>query len=651
MANGQSGIPITPEQLAEFKILTLPYLKSVRWVSDKTPQKPDASGMALALSLTSPAGARNQDEVKILDLLRNISGNQEFLSENANQVVTAIHKGLTIGFFLSLSYIRSSGLEQLVEANKKGQLPDDKKGEFRDKQMTAAAIRIFCAAYYVVWQLEKFKTESVSNINIKYPGFSNGEFSLYDPGRATQCIMYYYGAFIRDSGKIATDLDLIQATLAYFTAVVEETNKINGSLNFTEPFTSINYMLQGEDFCINGFSADFSGHVQSSEFRKIDINSIVGNKVALHLARRMVLRSLCYKPDEKCNIMFDLNLMSTIRMGYGIPGTGKSMIIAAIATLLAERCEWLGIPFLFWPMPNNMVSSFQGKTAEQMDNWMASVFDPGKIIYAPIDDAENNLEERTRQGVSEGVRQLIGVFLRRTEGASAIWHGNSFIDIFTNIPDQVDAAVLSRVISRFPVEGATTIEDFMDQDYLWWKKLKEIDPTFVNLADPNDYEYMSAQAKLASLSDAYRDYREPKEPAIKEIIASLDKNQNRQTHRYFAVLDFEVKKVFPKFSSRDVRNIQKAVDERLGDFDFPADWMENPETFFRQPYDRQREMSLDLMKQNMKGLSFAEVRLQESMRYLDNMVAITEMGERREIERQAIAIRRQQKAIEMAANN
>jgi hypothetical protein len=50
-------------------------------------------------------------------------------------------------------------------------------------------------------------------------------------------------------------------------------------------------------------------------------------------------------------------------------------------------------------MPDTIVSTFQAALAERMMKWMSVTRDPTRIIYAPIDDAENNLEERTR-GVS-----------------------------------------------------------------------------------------------------------------------------------------------------------------------------------------------------------------------------------------------------------
>jgi hypothetical protein len=93
----------------------------------------------------------------------------------------------------------------------------------------------------------------------------------------------------------------------------------------------------------------------------------------------------------------------------------------------------------------------------------------------------------------------------------------------------------------------------------------------------------------------------------------------------------ELKKEF-KFTSRDVRNIQTAVDARLLDFDFPSEWIERPDLYYHRSYDEKKIILIGMMKQNMKGLKFGEIRVQETVRYADNLARILDTTRKRRIE-------------------
>jgi hypothetical protein len=544
---------------------------------------------------------------------------------------------------LSRQYTRFSGLDQLIALNEKGGLTDSQKAEFRDKYYTASAIAAFCTSYYVVSELSGYKTDAVGNVQLDFAGIP--EIALRNPVEALDCIVFYYAAYLERSGAVTGNDEFLKLTLLYFHSVIDEIELRRESFKYVEPFTAQTYLLQGSDFRLSGFDTDLSKEEVSIEFNRVELSQIVGNKSAKHMARRLAERLICYDAQEQKNPFFELGGLSPVTMGYGEPGTGKSMLIAAIATLLNDYSKLVDIPFLFWPMPDTVVSTFQGGSAERMLNWMKPLRDPGKIIYAPIDDAENNLEERTRQGVSAGVREVIGVFLRNTEGAYAIQRGNTLIQLLTNIPDQIDRAVLSRINERIYIGGAQTREDFLDQDHLWWRKYNDIDPDFVSLSNPVGYEFLREQANLRSLSQVYDGNTSPDEERIHAIYEKITQKHSSDSHDLFAALYTEVKRSYPYFTSRDVRNIQRAIDSRMMDFDLPEQWLEDPELFFQKDYSSKYTMVVDLMKQNMKGLSFAEVRLQETVRYLDNMATISESGRERRIDETVTSIEIQQEAL------
>ena len=103
-------------------------------------------------------------------------------------------------------------------------------------------------------------------------------------------------------------------------------------------------------------------------------------------------------------------------------------------------------------------------------------------------------------------------------------------------------------------------------------------------------------------------------------------------HQFFAQLYLEIQKVFPFFSSRDVRNIQSAISLRLTDFDLEKDWFENPVIYFKKDYQTKFNMLQELMKSNMKGLNFSEIRRQEVVRYLDNVATIADTDFKRKVD-------------------
>lgn len=518
------------------------------------------------------------EELSLIKIAKIISNDPLLLTESVNHVLTVLRQGLRIGMHMSALYTKFSGLESLAALNAKRGLSESQKTEFREKYRTASAVGVFASAYHVVWEICKYRTEDVSSVTIRFEGVP--EMNLTSPVRAFDCMIYYCAAYLEKSGVVHTELDFIKMTLLYFEGIIDEIKNRETSFKYCETFTEKSYKLVGSDFCITGFEAMTEAHAAGVEFNRVELSHIVGNRDAKHKARRLAERLLCYDKETKRNPMHDLGGLPFLRMGHGEPGTGKSLQISATATMLHDLCELIGLPFLFWPMPDNLISTFQGGSGERTIEWMKPLRDSGKIVYAPVDDAENNLEDRTRQGVSAGVREVVSVFLRNTEGAYAVNHGNSVIELFTNLPEQLDKAVLSRIMDRFYIGGAMTREDFLDQDFLWWKRFKAIDPDFINLTDPKDYKFLSRQKLTKSISQIYESLDKPSEERIRGVFDKVSRKYNPTEHDFFAHFFYAVKQEYPFFTSRDVRNIQAAVNERIMDFDFDPQWLDDPAMFF-----------------------------------------------------------------------
>ena len=158
-----------------------------------------------------------------------------------------------------------------------------------------------------------------------------------------------------------------------------------------------------------------------------------------------------------------------------------------------------------------------------------------------------------------------------------------------------------------------------------------MDSSFVRMKAPAGYDYLSNQKSGVSLNEVVSNSNVPTESRVRRVFEKTVEQSKITEHKFFAELFAALKSEFPFFTSRDVRNIQRSIDGRVMDFELPSEWFENPETFFRQTYAVKKVMLTDLMKQNMKGLSFADIRLNETIRYLDNMVRIQDTGRERRI--------------------
>jgi len=634
-----STFPIKQNELNALRDEATSYIKSVQWEQGQRAKNKENNGKdeSILLYLSRAQGGNGGIEVTsvsktILALKKRLLPGSVAIPIHLNETLFAVQEGLALGIWIKDSYYDASGLSSLSE--RKAVLDNAGKREYESKMHTATAFMLFATAYNILHNLIPHASDDLSVMKNKFAGIP--EVSFISPLKGIACTLYYYDKYLSHPDIVKTDKDVIDFTVVYFEALIDEIQLRKNSLEYTETILDRTYKLEsrgvGTDFAVSGWENVFQGAAKSVEFNKIKFEQIVGNRDAKHFARRLTERMLSYDFAAQKNPFQELGGFMPVFMGYGIPGTGKSMLIAAIATRLKEHCDNLDIPFLFHPMPDTLISTFQGGSAEKMVEWMKPLQDPTRLIFAPIDDAENNLQERTVQGVSAGVKEVIGVFLRYTEGAYAVNYGNSSIGLFTNLPEMLDKAVISRVQGRFKIDGARTEHDFLDQDHLWWRKLDDTMPDFINMQGPENYSYLQDQGLAKNMGEILKVSDKPSEERVLEAYDKIEKHFKTNQHLFYANLYKEIQKIFPFFSSRDVRNIQSAISLRLTDFDLEEDWFENPEIYFKKDYDTKFNMLQELMRVNMKGLDFSEIRRQEVVRYLDNVATIADTDFKRKVD-------------------
>lgn len=573
---------------------------------------------------THVRGSTTTDTVSISKVVQSISTDDPLLSDTQLHTLRAIRRGLQMGFHIAEQYRQRSGAATFGSAHG---LADAQKAELNEKMQTAAAVMVYVTARFILWDMRLLSENNsfVGNILAEF-----GQMDISTPRSAAMALTYALGKHLEK--EVNASDDRLVAAVYGFAQVAQDAiiNRVSG-LKHTELFTSVAYTLEDADFSVAGFEAGAFSGATSVEFNRVEMGDIVGNADAKHFARRLAMRLLCYNFTEQKNVFSELGGLPLTWMGYGKPGTGKSMMIAAIATILKDRCDHLGIPFVFHPLPDNLIDSYQGKSAQNMMSWFGPIQDPTKLVFAPIDDAENNFEDRDRKGVSEGVKAVIGVFLRYTEGAYSINRGNATIGLFTNLADIIDAAVRSRIQGRMVINGADSVEDYIDQNWLMLKVFAE-QAGFFDLTKSAVYERMSAQKLIKSMGDAAQTRDVPEQPRAKEVFDSVVREFDPRSEDFYGALFMRFMGAFPAFSSRDVRNIQSAVKQRIMDFDLPEDWFDDPVTFCNRPYDEQMAMVIDLRDQNLDGLRLSEILRQESVRYLDNYELIADRSFKRQVD-------------------
>jgi len=647
-----STFPIKKSELDVLRDEASSYLKSISWEQGARAKNKDKDAkdesILLYLSKANNGSSASITSVSktILALKKRLLPDSVAIPIMLNQTLYAVQEGLTLGIWIKDSYYDASGLSSLNE--RKSALDNDGRREYESKMQTASAFMLFASGYKILHLLKPHASDDLSVMKQKFAGIP--EVSLLSPLKSVSCALFYYDKYLAHPDIVKSDKDVADFTVVYFEALLAEISLRRSSLEYTETIVDRTYKLENSDFAISGWENTFQGTAKSVDFNKIQFEQIVGNRDAKHFARRLTERMLSYDFEAKKNPFQELGGFMPVFMGYGIPGTGKSMLIAAIATRLKEHCDNLDIPFLFHPMPDTLISTFQGGSAEKMVDWMKPMQDPSKLIFAPIDDAENNLQERTAQGVSAGVKEVIGVFLRYTEGAYAVNYGNSSIGLFTNLPEMLDKAVISRVQGRFKIDGARSEHDFLDQDHLWWSKLDKTMPDFVNMQGPSDYKYLQDQGLATNMGEILNVSDKPTELRVLEAYDKAETQHKTNSHQFYATLYKEIQKIFPFFSSRDVRNIQSAVSLRLTDFDLEQSWFDNPDTYFKKDYTTKFNMLQELMKSNMKGLNFSEIRRQEVVRYLDNVATIADTDFKRKVDARINQLNIETKARDLFSN-
>ena len=583
----------------------------------------------------------------IFGIADRLSPGRLIVAEPINHTVSAIRTGITLGMHVVDLYSQASGLDMLRQEKKLERLSEDGRFELREKERTAAAIQAFVTSFYVSWTLINYESENLERIKLICE--NDPELDLHNPRTATESIVEDLVTCLM-MPTVTDEWSFVKMTLEHFRSVLDELQPVLDSLKHADSYTRNSYKVSGSEFTIEGFEFDLTHIIEQLDVRPIFFDDIVGNEDAIYESRRMCGWLMCYVFSKQMNPILEIGGFPNIRMGMGVPGTGKSMMIAAVINRCRELAQQISVPFIANPFPEDVVSKYQGETVSRALKWFKVFENRSKLIYGYLDDAENVLKDRTMD-VSEGVEAVIGVFLRHTEGANAVMVGNAFMDIMTNIPENIDKAVLSRITKRFSIDGATRVEHWQAQDQMWLSHFVDIDPDLVDMVVEDGITW-SAEKSQAFLEEKYASLERPTNDQLERIFNNVyerfsGKGRAPEYHtRFFAELDQDLSAQYPFYRNRDKRNIQTAIDNRIMDFFIPDEWFEHPDRYYfgvpegESEYQTKKDMILELVRANLGGKSFGQIWLQEAVNYFENLIKIEDAEFQRkiddEVERQIV---------------
>jgi len=645
-----ADIPITWEQLQNHLANANQYLKGINYVPKKTldSMRGDVKKPPRLQWSESGTGVAQAESVSIVSIAKEMNNGDDIFAEPINAALNNIRTGLQVALHVSEAYAKASGFAQLKERNSSGgKLGSAEEAEWATKQETHAAITVFVLAYYV---RSRFASKDAKKITapVDYAGLPE-PIAIGNQIRSIGCILYHLGSYLKRAQTAEQFHTFVEL---YFADVVNEIAGRSDSLKYIEPFTDVCYKLGDTDFILRGFEVSASSGAVV-EFKRVELSEVMGNQEAKRLTLRLSQFVMAYDFERRMNPMMELGALPWLALLQGRPGTGKSMLLGVIQTLVQDYCKALNVPFELRPIPNAIVSSLQGESAVQYERWWSTLANPSKIIIAPVDDAEAVYLDRREESSSEGSKLVVMSHLRLTEGSTAFIRGNVLQPHATNNADMIDPAVFSRYQARVAVPGAQTRNDYCDQMRGWGDKLNKLAGSeLIKLKFPKDYVHLSDQGVIP------KDEAERKKDGLirfkdKVLVQLWDEvegdklavNSYDLYGRFFSRLHAK----FDQFTSRDVRNITTSATSRLFGFDFPAEWFEKRDAFVEKDYDIKKTMILDMALQHQKGLSVEQVLFQEMAHYVEATIEMLDSGKKHRVRQMADDALERQEATDIAA--
>jgi len=509
-----------------------------------------------------------------------------------------LRRALAVALAMGETFAQATPLAELKRANLEARLPEPRRAEFAALLAAEALVVLHSFGNTLAFLLAPHLGEVTVEIGAV-------EEILTD--NAPLALQGALWELDQDIAAHASDDPRLIATLAAFAeALMTRVAARAETAPAAAPFAAASWRVEADGLTLSGFTPARAakGTALTMQFKKP--SEVIGNHIAKYQAMRLAKMLMAFDFTRKLNPFAELGGFIFTFMGDGKPGTGKTTLIQMMAGLLNDYCKVAGYPFRYQNFSIDQIDSYQGKSGQNAKAFITNIIDPAVIAFGTIDDIDQIAGKRGDRQSSAGQQEVTAVFMEAFAGANTVVRGNCTFGMFSNYPENVDDALRQRAGARFLVDGPQSREDYIDILSLLLGRNHQI--------PLGDHDLFAAQEIRRAVAASFEKHARPQEDGLIRVfdkvageIGPLDTIAKLGTYLK------AIQQADERFTGRAVKNITDAVKVRAMDFELPDDWMENPDLFLFQPYERKLEMIRGLMTPIT-----VEMVLQEINRYADS---------------------------------
>ncbi|MEQ9694503.1 ATP-binding protein [Shimia sp. SDUM112013] len=539
--------------------------------------------------------------VHLIARIEDADGDDPLVSPLQANVMHTLRRALAIALAVGENYAEASGLSDFKRANLAGSLGADKKAEFSELLTAEALVVLHVFANTTAYLLAPHLGEvSVEVGEVEEVLTDNAQLALHGA----------LWELDQDIAALGTDEARLVATVcAYAEQLMEKLALRAQSAGRLAAFANASWRVEENDLTIQGFTPARKAKGSTLTMTLKKPNEVIGNHIAKYQAMKLSKMLMAYDFDRRLNPFAELGGFIFTFMGDGKPGTGKTTLIQMMAGMINDYCQVAGYPFRYQNLSTDNIDSYQGKSGQNAKAFINNIIDPGVIGFGTIDDIDQLAGKRGDRQSSAGQLEITAVLMESFAGANTVVRGNCTFGMFSNYPENVDDALRQRAGARFLVDGPQTRDDYIDILHLLMGKNHDIP-----LGDHDLYE---AQAIQKAVAASFESHSRPHEAGLLNVFDRIhDQVGELDTIAKLGTYLKGIQQADERFTGRAIKNITDAVKVRAMDFELPDEWMENPELFLFQSYERKKDMigalrvpiTVDMVLQEINRYADSEFR-------------------------------------------